>query len=218
LKLEQPVASYGSPQVEDGHTRIANELLEQIIKFDFSKRQLKVVLFVIRKTYGYNKKTDQMSISQISAGTGLDHSATVKAVAELVALGVVSKQHGQYAQVIGLNKQYKDWVGGVNLTPSVKTSPLGVSKQHIASVNLTPTKETTKNNTKRHIPEDFGISPRVYDWAKRKGHTDLEAHLENFILTAQANNYTYANWDSAFMRAITDNWAKVQPKRSGVVL
>jgi len=148
VKLEQPVASYGNPQIEDGHTRIANELLEAIIAFDFSKRQLKVVLFVIRKTYGYNKKTDQMSISQISAGTGLNHSATVNAVAELVELGVVSKQYGQHGQVIGLVKQYASWGGGIKTIPQYQNDTKGVSKQQFASIKTIPTKETTKNNTK----------------------------------------------------------------------
>ena len=45
-----------SPQVEDGHTRIANELLEAMCRAGFSARQWAVVMAVVRKTYGYGKR------------------------------------------------------------------------------------------------------------------------------------------------------------------
>jgi phage replication O-like protein O len=208
----------GNPQIEDGHTRIANELLEAITRFDFSKRQLKVVLFVIRKTYGYNKKADQMSISQISAGTGLNHSATVNAVAELVELGVVSKQYGQHAQLIGLIKQYQSWGVVSNQHPSIKTTIRGVSKQQLGSIKTIPTKDKPKNNTKRNIPDDFGISERVIKWAEKNGYSNLESHLENFIFASKKKAYLYADWDAAFMSAIRDNWAKVPAARKNKVV
>jgi phage replication O-like protein O len=208
----------GNPQIEDGHTRIANELLEAITRFDFSKRQLKVVLFVIRKTYGYNKKADQMSISQISAGTGLNHSATVNAVAELVELGVVSKQYGQHAQLIGLIKQYQSWGVVSNQHPSIKTTIRGVSKQQLGSIKTIPTKDKPKNNTKRNIPDDFGISERVIKWAEKNGYSNLESHLENFIFASKKKAYLYADWDAAFMSAIRDNWAKVPAARNNKVV
>jgi phage replication O-like protein O len=208
----------GNPQIEDGHTRIANELLEAITRFDFSKRQLKVVLFVIRKTYGYNKKADQMSISQISAGTGLNHSATVNAVAELVELGVVSKQYGQHAQLIGLIKQYQSWGVVSNQHPSIKTTIRGVSKQQLGSIKTIPTKDKPKNNTKRNIPDDFGISERVIKWAEKNGYSNLESHLENFIFASKKKAYLYADWDAAFMSAIRDNWAKVPTARKNKVV
>ncbi|WP_374993057.1 replication protein, partial [Burkholderia multivorans] len=50
-----------SPQIEDGYTRIANELYEAILGFGFTQRQLLVLLTVLRKTYGYGKKEDDMS-------------------------------------------------------------------------------------------------------------------------------------------------------------
>lgn len=62
------------------------------------------------------------------------------------------------------------------------------------------------------IPDNFSISDRVKEWANIKGFSDLEVHLENFILSAKAKKYKYIDWDSAFMKAITANWAKVEVK------
>jgi len=39
-----------NPQIEDGYTRIANEILENLIAFDLSGQEVRVALFVIRKT------------------------------------------------------------------------------------------------------------------------------------------------------------------------
>ena len=56
---------------DDGYTRIANELLEAVVSNDLTARQIKVVLAVIRKTYGFGKKTDWISGEQLSNLTGL---------------------------------------------------------------------------------------------------------------------------------------------------
>lgn len=73
-------------------------------------------------------------------------------------------------------------------------------------------KETT-------LPEGFGISERVINWANQKGYVHLEKHLDNFVLSAQSKGYQYIDWDAAFMKAIRENWAKVPvEKKNKVVL
>jgi hypothetical protein len=59
------------------------------------------------------------------------------------------------------------------------------------------------------LPDNFGISDEVREWAKSKGYTRLEEHLEHFIGVAKAKGYTYRDWQAAFRNAIRDNWAKV---------
>lgn len=66
-----------------------------------------------------------------------------------------------------------------------------------------------KRVQKTTIPKDFAISDRVISWANQNGYRDLKRHLDNFVLSAQSNGYKYIDWDSAFMKAIKDNWAKV---------
>lgn len=62
----------GNPQLEDGYTKIANEILENIIGSDLSREELKVILAIIRKTYGWNKKEDKISFSQLADITKID--------------------------------------------------------------------------------------------------------------------------------------------------
>lgn len=62
---------------------------------------------------------------------------------------------------------------------------------------------------KTAMPDDFGISERVRKWAQQNGHGNLEAHLDAFRRKASMNGYAYADWDSAFMEAVRENWAKI---------
>ena len=65
---------------------------------------------------------------------------------------------------------------------------------------------------KKPIPENFGISESVKLWAIKNNHKNLDKHLENFISSCKANGYAYLDWDSAFMNAVRQNWAKIDDK------
>jgi phage replication O-like protein O len=45
-----------TPQLENGYTRVANELMEAIMRFPLNKRELKIILYIIRNSYGYHRK------------------------------------------------------------------------------------------------------------------------------------------------------------------
>ena len=60
-----------SPQLEDGYTQISNELLEALCWMNLSPYEWRVLLWILRKTYGWKKKTDWISLSQFSKETGL---------------------------------------------------------------------------------------------------------------------------------------------------
>ncbi len=99
-----------APQLENGYTRIANELLDAIISFKFTARQFKVVFAVIRKTYGYNKRVDDISLSQISSLCELPRNHVCKEISALTKMKVLLKEKGSFSNSIGLNKNYSEWV------------------------------------------------------------------------------------------------------------
>lgn len=71
------------------------------------------------------------------------------------------------------------------------------------------------NNSKTHLPDDFQISDAVRKWAEKNNHQNLDAHLESFKLTCLAKGYQYQSWDAAFMKAVRDNWAKIEQYQGG---
>ena len=109
------------PKTQNGFTRIADELLDALVRFDLTKRQYKVVLAVIRKTYGYGKKVDDLSSGQLALLTGLAATHCRSAVRELAKMRVLVVVPGTFGQVIGLNKDYEAWNSAYNPKPRTKT-------------------------------------------------------------------------------------------------
>lgn len=78
--------------------------------------------------------------------------------------------------------------------------------------------EPITKNRESTIPANFSISEKVILWAEKNGYTNLQKHFDNFVLSCQARNYKYTNWDAAFMKAIRDNWASVPVEKKNKVM
>jgi len=80
-----------SPQKENGFTPIANEIIEELVKIDLLGAEFRVLLFIIRKTYGYQKKQDRISFTQFEKGTGISRATINKTLKNLMAKGLIVK-------------------------------------------------------------------------------------------------------------------------------
>ncbi|MGN8157103.1 replication protein [Salinisphaera sp. SWV1] len=97
------------PQLENGYTRIANQLFDAILQYGFSKRQLYVMLAIIRKTYGFNKVEDDITVTQLATMCSLRRSHVSEALAELVSIGAVLKRDGRYGYLLKIQKDNSRW-------------------------------------------------------------------------------------------------------------
>ena len=106
--------------LDDGFTRIANELLEAVMRAGLSQHQLLVFMAVMRKTYGFNKKSDWVSNEQLSELTGILPHKCSAAKSVLVKRGILT----QTGRVIGINKTVSEWsslpVKGTEKKPYLK--------------------------------------------------------------------------------------------------
>lgn len=128
--------------IDDGYTRIANELLEAVMAADLTARQLKVALAVIRKTYGFGKKFDRITNTQIAAMTGIHHTHVCKAKNEMIAMNIiVSNGHA-----IGINKVISEW----DFSISHVSKPLAETANKCLA-NLANGYKPTQLNTKETI-------------------------------------------------------------------
>jgi phage replication O-like protein O len=109
--------SDASPQLENGYTRLANELLDALLLAGLTARQWAVVMAVIRKTYGFNKKSDEIGLSQLTLITGIDKAHVSRAVRELESLCVLTREIGTHGHRLGLNKNHKQWGVAESATP-----------------------------------------------------------------------------------------------------
>ncbi|EPT8873554.1 replication protein [Cronobacter dublinensis] len=117
--------------LDNGFTRIANELLEAVIVADLTARQLKVVLAVMRKTYGFGRALDRISNVQIAEETGIHHTHICKAKNELIAMNILVSSGNQ----LGINKVVSDWKTGIS--QNNKTLAKTANKSLAGSANAT---------------------------------------------------------------------------------
>jgi len=142
--VEQRVAD-----TDDGYTRLANELYEELIGANLTRNQAKVAHAVCRKTYGFNKKMDRIADSQISQLTRLPRQKVNKAKNELIQMGVLVRE----GMLIGPNKNLAEWQipechqDGVTVTKSVTKS---VTK---TVTGLSPKQGHTKDTITKDIKD-----------------------------------------------------------------
>lgn len=98
-----------SPQIEDGMTMVANELVEALCKINLSAYESRVVWCIFRKTYGYHKKTDRISYSQFELSTGLKRWHVNRALLHLIDRQIIQKNGEGYDLEYGIQKDYDLW-------------------------------------------------------------------------------------------------------------
>lgn len=98
-----------SPQTENGYTRISNELLEAFYCLDMPDSARRVFLCIVRKTYGYGKKQDRISASQLMKETRLSERRVWEALAWLKENKMLDRD--QATKMTGIVKDYTLWAG-----------------------------------------------------------------------------------------------------------
>lgn len=94
-------------QLENGYIRIATELMDEIIRRDFSKRQLAILHFIIRLSYGCQKKDcliDKFNAFEI---VGLNKSDIKKELTFLRECRVINWEES--TMIFSMNKDYEKW-------------------------------------------------------------------------------------------------------------
>lgn len=141
-------------EIEDGFTRIANELLEAVMLAGLTQHQLLVFMAVMRKTYGFNKKVDWISNEQLSQLTGMLPHKCSAAKSALVKRKILN----QNGRLTGINKVVGDWEKVVN--PNQVNLPESGKECLPESGNRSyPNQVTTKDNITKDKKDNENTLP-----------------------------------------------------------
>jgi phage replication O-like protein O len=190
-----------NPQTEDGHLRLANELVEALARTPFDSMESQIIWTIFRQTYGWAKKEDAISLSQFEEKTQRKRKTICEAIKRLqdrCIINVRQQKDGKrnLPSIYGINKHYDKWVvspttlpkGSVaeNTNSSVVhntrvVSPTTLPDQSRVVSSTTPTIESKEINTKDNIKyndtdrrlTDFldGKVRERYPWIKEKRST-----------------------------------------------
>lgn len=170
-----------SPQKENGYTPIANEIMDALAKIRIPGQARQVLDFILRKTYGWNKKQAIISLSQFVEGTGLSKVSICKGLNKLLEMKIITKLGNaksyftklgnDFDVTYGFQKQYKLWLTLPKKVTSQKSKNTLPKKEiHVTKLGNTPlkTKELKKDkhlefvfltkNEYQKLTEQYSIS------------------------------------------------------------
>lgn len=137
--------------LDDGFTRLANMLLEEYAGADLTKRQFKVLLAVLRLTYGWNKPMDRIANSQIAQIARLPEKRVSEARVQLVGMNLLT----QVGRSIGPNKNTAEWLLPAGESRDTESpSKQGINDGEEESLN------SGDNPSNQGIPQSEGKSPK----------------------------------------------------------
>ncbi|HHL3187108.1 replication protein [Citrobacter freundii] len=198
-------------ELEDGYTRLANALYDELIGADLTKNQSKVAHAICRKTYGFGKKLDRISDSQLAQLTRLPRQKVNKAKNELIAMKVIIREGSQ----IGPNKNITEWeiegchYSGDNVTTLVtknvtKTVTAMSPKQGHTKETITKEKKENKNT----LPEQVRAEDETPHHPSNK-HQATDEAFESIFWLAGMHKTGKKNAKSAF-RTQYQEWRRAK--------
>ena len=204
--------------------QVPNAVIDELLP-DLTGAELKCYLVVIRKTKGWNKESDNISISQFMKATGLSNSAVIKACESLVKYGLLIKQNGaRNTGVYAVNSYSKTTCEESSQVTCEKSSP--VKKVHStceessqvtcekSSHTINNIKNTIQNTNKKTTQKnsldllaEFGIVGQLADdfitHRKSKKATITETALNGYKREADKAGITL---EEAIAIAIERDW------------
>lgn len=171
-----------NPQLNNGHTRIANEIMNEIMKLNLNGTQFRLIMAIWRYTYGFQRKAHEMSTTYLSelieAGRG-QVDRELKALIEqniITVIGIGKKG----ARLLSFQKNYKRWG---------KAQEDEAIKKMIAEKKAERTKADKKEKDK--YDEDSTYYKMAKYFHERISIVAKEAGVEHLI--AKANLQRYAD-------------------------
>ncbi|HCR2016739.1 TPA: replication protein [Enterobacter asburiae] len=164
-------------QLEEGFTRLANELLEATMSSGLPETELCIVMAVWRKTYGFSKKMDWISNEQLGEMILKHYTHCSTAKNNLIRKKVLVQE----GRKIGINTTISEWQtknNGKCLTlaePAKKTlaEPANAPLQNLLTTKETTQKKEIKQNTQSSCDDHSPVKP-----ARRK---TLRINYEEYL-------------------------------------
>lgn len=99
------------PQLENGYTRIANELIEKaLLRVNVSGVQFRMMLLVIRLTYGFNRKAVDSSAASFAMSLRTTTKYVKQVLDELEMFNIVKVTWASADLFnVSFNKDYESW-------------------------------------------------------------------------------------------------------------
>ena len=146
-----------NPQKENGFTAISNELVEAFQRLHLSGNQWRLLWVILRLTYGWNKKTDYISLTTFEKCTGLNRWNFKQYLDDLFHREIIIRDNSGYITKYGLQKDYTKWKTSIKNNTSIKNdTTTGIKNNTKTSIkNDTHKRQKTIKNTDMSSFDEF---------------------------------------------------------------
>jgi phage replication O-like protein O len=107
--LQMTVRKRGDPQIENGYLKVANELAEAMYQHNFSATESRIIWYIIRRTFGYNKTWARITVKEWEEATRLKSTHIYRTLRRLQDRNIVTWDGHKKKRRIRIQKHYKKW-------------------------------------------------------------------------------------------------------------
>ncbi|WP_121615244.1 replication protein [Virgibacillus halodenitrificans] len=172
-----------SPQTEKGHVRIANELWNEVLRRDFSKRQQNLILFIWRLSYGTGQKDcfiERFNLLELAGMYKQDVKKELKFLRECAVLN-----WDEDSMIFSINKNYHLW----QITPNKNWDSDKFNS--LIHQNLSR-KKVSKTLTDDSVPENKKVS-KILTFKSELVSKTLTMQLVKYLPTQGGNAVVTVN-------------------------
>lgn len=167
-----------SPQLEDGYTKIANDIVEALARIRIPGEARQVLDVILRQTYGWRKKKAEISLNTFQKATGLNKPHICMAINKLSAMNTIITEKGNASKkniitekgnenliTYGFQKDFEKWQPlpkKVTLPKKVKEA-LPKKVMPISELSpLLPPFLVLKKKERKKCPTSFSTNTEAY--------------------------------------------------------
>ena len=161
---------------EKEFTKMDNKILEQLIKTPLSGQEFRIILLILRKTWGWHKEEDYIALSQIQKELNICKTRASQIInrLQLMKIVTVTENINGLTKRYCFNKQFEEWIPlrkSVTVTEK-RNQPLRKSvttKESLTKENIyitdTAKKKTAsrKQKTPTYTSEELSFAKQVME-------------------------------------------------------
>lgn len=222
-----------NPQREDGYTAIANSIMDALCKIRIPGEARQVFDVVFRKTYGWNKREDAISLSQFCESTGLNKPHVVVALDKLKSMNLITEKGNAITEkgnsickVYEINKDFELWkplpkkVMQYPKKVKVVTEKGNASLPFSGTTKDTATKDTiTKTRARSRIIPDWIPQNTFLEYLEMRNKIKkplLEKSFPRFFASLKkVCEESRASPEQILNQSIINSWQGIFPLKTG---
>lgn len=199
-------------------TQVPNVVLDSIMS-DLNESELKVLLYICRRTYGFHKEKDAISLSQLTdgiivngerldKGTGLSKRAVVSAISSLTLKNIIFCDKAGYVNIYQIVQNSNQ--NGANFTPKIVQNSNTQKKEKEIEIKIHSHKEYLIK-----IPDtDLAELTQKYNCDR----TQVLAKGDQMYHWVESNGKKYKNFRSLLMNALSRDYGLRQKANNAMMI